>query len=276
MPPSRTSSIASSHRRYEGDIESSDDPHEVESPIEERPQTHANRAMKHELGDVTPRPPLRGFASSEKVLPVPPPLLPSHHSAPSALPSAAASVLSISAPSEPTPTVPVAAPPLPPLPCPLPASVRLLRPAPLYPSTRNCPCGYTHAHRSTIAMILSSSISWTQARSAMSMRSNAGGRTVKTAQNCRRTERGRGRRSSVRGMCLEMFPQRRCRVVARDFRETVTGTSTCRRACEWVGGLALASSTIGSCQGQSAQRSVCASEKCQTNIHWRTGNCTAV
>ena len=110
MPPSRTSSVASSHRRYEGDIESSDDPHEVESPIEERPQTHANRAMKHELGDVTPRPPLRGFASSEKVLPVPPPLLPSHHSAPSALPSAAASVLSISAPSEPTPTVPVAAP----------------------------------------------------------------------------------------------------------------------------------------------------------------------
>src|SRR6266478_4667666 len=88
MPPSRTSSVASSHRRYEGDIESSDDPHEADSPIDERPQTHANRPRKHELGDVTPRPPLRGFASSEKVLPSLAPPLPSYHSAPSALPSA--------------------------------------------------------------------------------------------------------------------------------------------------------------------------------------------
>src|SRR6266403_248634 len=103
MPPSRTNSVASSHRRYEGDIESSDDPHEADSPIDERPQTHANRPRKHELGDVTPRPPLRGFASSEKVLPSLAPPLPSYHSAPSALPSAPLSAPSVLAPSEPFP-----------------------------------------------------------------------------------------------------------------------------------------------------------------------------
>ena len=102
MPPSRTSSVASSHRRYEGDVESSDDLHEADSPIDERPQTHANRTRKHELGDVTPRPPLRGFASSEKVLPSP---LPSYNSATSALPSATWSVPTEPEPSEPTPTV---------------------------------------------------------------------------------------------------------------------------------------------------------------------------
>jgi hypothetical protein len=104
MPPSRTSSVASSHRRYEGDVESSDDPHEVDSPIDERPQTHANRPRKHELGDVTPRPPLRGFGSSETSLAPP---LPSYHSAPSALPSAASSAPSVLAPSEPSPTIAV-------------------------------------------------------------------------------------------------------------------------------------------------------------------------
>ncbi len=51
MPPGRTRSVASSHRKYEGDVKSSDDLYEADSPIEERPQTHANRAMKHELGD---------------------------------------------------------------------------------------------------------------------------------------------------------------------------------------------------------------------------------
>jgi hypothetical protein len=101
MPPSRTNSVASSHRRYEGDIESSDDLHEADSPVDERPQTHANRTRKHELGDVTPRPPLRGFASSEKVLPSLAPPLPSYHSAPSALPSAASSTPSVPAPPEP-------------------------------------------------------------------------------------------------------------------------------------------------------------------------------
>ncbi|KAF8267168.1 hypothetical protein EI94DRAFT_70854 [Lactarius quietus] len=91
MPPSRTSSVASSHRRYEGDVESSDDLHEADSPIDERPKPHANRNKKHELGDVTPRPPLRGFASSEKVLPSSGPSLSSHHSAPAVLPTAASS-----------------------------------------------------------------------------------------------------------------------------------------------------------------------------------------
>ncbi|KAI0278324.1 hypothetical protein BC826DRAFT_658658 [Russula brevipes] len=112
MPPSRTSSVASSHRRYEGDVESSDDLHEADSPVNERPQTHANRSTrKHELGDVTPRPPLRGFASSEKVLPAPAAPLPSHNSAPSVLPTAASSVPAVLvAPSEPTPSVVVAAP----------------------------------------------------------------------------------------------------------------------------------------------------------------------
>jgi len=78
--PCRASSVATLHRRYEGDIESSDDPHDVDSSIEERPQMHANRGMKHELGYITPRPALGGFASSEKVLPVRPPPLPSYHS----------------------------------------------------------------------------------------------------------------------------------------------------------------------------------------------------
>lgn len=105
MPPSRTSSVASSQRRYEGDVESSDDPHEADSPIEEWPLAHANRARKHELGDVTPRPPLRGFASSEKVLPAHPSSLPSHHSAPSVLPSAATSAPPVPASSEPAPTI---------------------------------------------------------------------------------------------------------------------------------------------------------------------------
>ena len=105
LPPSRTSSVASSHRRYEGDVESSDDLHEADSPVDERPQTHANRTRKHELGDVTPRPPLRGFASSEKVLPSPVPPLPSYHSAPSALPSAASSAPTVPAPFEPAPIV---------------------------------------------------------------------------------------------------------------------------------------------------------------------------
>ncbi|KAI9444146.1 Dcp1-like decapping family-domain-containing protein [Lactarius indigo] len=103
MPPSRTSSVASSHRRYEGDVESSDDLHEADSPIDERPKPHANRNRKHELGDVTPRPPLRGFASSEKVLPSAAPTT-SHHSAPAILPTAAST-----APTAPDPP-PAAAP----------------------------------------------------------------------------------------------------------------------------------------------------------------------
>ncbi|KAI9462791.1 Dcp1-like decapping family-domain-containing protein [Lactarius psammicola] len=104
MPPSRTSSVASSHRRYEGDVESSDDLHEADSPIDERPKPHANRNRKHELGDVTPRPPLRGFASSEKVLPSSAPTtLSSHHSSPAVLPTAASSAPTIPVPPDPSP-----------------------------------------------------------------------------------------------------------------------------------------------------------------------------
>ena len=108
-------------------MESSDDPHEADSPVEERLKPHhANRARKHELGDVTPRPPLRGFASSEKVLATPPPPLPSHHSAPSALPIAATSIAPfVPAPSEPAPSVvaPAPAPALAPAPAPVPAPI---------------------------------------------------------------------------------------------------------------------------------------------------------
>jgi hypothetical protein len=78
MPPSRTSSVASSHRRYEGDVKSSNDLHEADSPIDEWPQTHANRTKKHKLGDVTSHPPLRGFTLSKKVLSSLGPSLPSY------------------------------------------------------------------------------------------------------------------------------------------------------------------------------------------------------
>jgi hypothetical protein len=118
MPPSRTSSVASSQRRYEGDVESSDDPPEADSPIEERPLAHANRARKHELGDVTPRPPLRGFASSEKVLPAHPSSFPSHHSAPSVLPTAATSAPPVPASYEPAPTIGLTPPAVPVAPAP--------------------------------------------------------------------------------------------------------------------------------------------------------------
>ncbi|KAI0291021.1 hypothetical protein BC826DRAFT_1106186 [Russula brevipes] len=71
MPPSRTSSVASSHRRYEGDVESSDDLHEADSPVNEsRHRLMTNRSTRsNELGRRHTRPSLRGFASSEKLLP---------------------------------------------------------------------------------------------------------------------------------------------------------------------------------------------------------------
>ena len=65
-------------------------------------------------------------------------------------------------------------------------------------------------------------------------------------------------------------------VVACDLGETLTGTGPFCRACEWVGSLALASPTIGSCQDQSAQCSIRASENPRTIIHWRTGSCIAM
>ena len=61
---------------------SSDDLYVADSLIGERPQVCSNRAMKHELEVVTPHPALGGFGSSEKVLPISPLRLPSHHSPP--------------------------------------------------------------------------------------------------------------------------------------------------------------------------------------------------
>jgi len=106
MPPCRTGSVVSSHCRYKGDIKSSDDLHEA-CLLNERPLMLASRTRQHELGDVMPRPPLRVFASSEKVLPNPAALLPTHHSAPSVLPNAASSV---PAPSGHTPNAVVTVP----------------------------------------------------------------------------------------------------------------------------------------------------------------------
>ncbi|KAI0263109.1 Dcp1-like decapping family-domain-containing protein [Gloeopeniophorella convolvens] len=110
IPPSRTSSVASSHRRYEGDVESSDDQHDTDSPVDGRLHPSAARGRKHELGDVTPRPPLRGFASSEKVLPTP--AMPSLHSAPAILPTAASSMPAVP-PAPPLIAAPASASPAP-------------------------------------------------------------------------------------------------------------------------------------------------------------------
>ena len=92
------------------------------------------------------------------------------------------------------------------------------------------------AHRSTTVMISSSSTLPASARSATSMSSNAGGRTAKKVQSFqKRIGRESGRRSNVRGMCLECHTQCRCQVIARDSAESVTGTGPSRRrACEWV------------------------------------------
>jgi len=86
-------------------VESSDDLHEADSPVEERPQPHGNWARGHEPGDITPRPLLRGFALTEKVLATLPSRLPSHHSAASVLPTAAVSV----PPCVPAPIIPALA-----------------------------------------------------------------------------------------------------------------------------------------------------------------------
>ena len=150
--------VAPSQCRCEGDVESSDGPHEGDSPIEERPQPHADRARRHDLGDVTPCPPLRGFGSSQKVLPTPPPPFQLHHSAPYVLPTLVASVLSsVPAPSETAPMVVTATPfpPPPPL-CLVLASALLLRPVRSFPLMWVHPCGHTHARHSTSATILSS------------------------------------------------------------------------------------------------------------------------
>jgi hypothetical protein len=82
-------------------VESSNDLHEVDLLIDEQPLPRANCNKKHELGNVKPCPSLCRFASSEKVLPTlastPASTLPSIHSVPSVLPTAAVP-LSILAP----------------------------------------------------------------------------------------------------------------------------------------------------------------------------------
>src|SRR5712675_10064 len=61
VPPSRTSSVASSHRRYEGEMT-------ICMRLTRRSRSRTTADVheshgSHELGDMTPRLPLRGFAS---------------------------------------------------------------------------------------------------------------------------------------------------------------------------------------------------------------------
>jgi len=123
-------------------VENGDDPHEADSPIEERLQLGGHRIRSHELGGITPRRPLRGSASSEKVLPTLSPPLPSHHPAPSVPPC-------VQAPSE---TAPIAAAAIyVPLPTPTVPVPRLgTSPTPLSPSVRIRPCGQTLDNRGDV------------------------------------------------------------------------------------------------------------------------------
>jgi len=90
---------------------SSNDPHDADSLVEERPQPRGNWARRHELGDITWRPPLRGFCVVREGACQPTSLLPSHYSAPSVLPTAAVYVPAcVPAPSEPAPIVAAPAP----------------------------------------------------------------------------------------------------------------------------------------------------------------------
>ena len=183
MPPNRTSSVASSQRRYEGDVESSDDPHEAGSLVEERPQPHPNRARRYVLGDVMPRPPLRRFASSEKVLATSSPLtITSLRAVGSAncgcvRPALCTSSFRTGSNRSGACFCACALPH-----CPLLASVSLLRPVPSYLSKRNRPYDHTHAHHLTPS-ISSSSTLLTPAHLASSMRLNAADRTAGTVRN---------------------------------------------------------------------------------------------
>ena len=141
MLPSRTSSVAS-HRRYEGDIENSDDPHDVDSSVEERPQVHANRAMKHELGRHFAAPCVRwvcvvreGASCSPSSLAIPPLFAELRQGL----------FHPYQLPPRPPQSYQLPPPPLP-SPWPLPASAPLLRSARSYPSMRNRLCHHTRAH----------------------------------------------------------------------------------------------------------------------------------
>ncbi|KAI0044785.1 hypothetical protein FA95DRAFT_1574238 [Auriscalpium vulgare] len=118
---SRASSVASSHRRYEGDVESSDnDPDDMSSapghlsvsstaynsdageslPSVNLPNgNHQRSGPHHVLGDVTPRPPARTFASSDSPTTAPPI---AHSSSTSTI--TAASVGTTSSAAAPSPT----------------------------------------------------------------------------------------------------------------------------------------------------------------------------
>src|SRR5712671_973612 len=101
VPPSRTSSVASSHRRYEGGIKNGDDLHEADSPnTNDRRRARVARVARTGGHDTSP-----SAAWIRIVFPKPDAPLPSRHSAPSTLPTVASSVPSVPAPSEPVPNV---------------------------------------------------------------------------------------------------------------------------------------------------------------------------
>jgi hypothetical protein len=164
--------------------------------------------------------------------------LPSHHSAPSVLPTAAGTVPSyVPASSETAPIVVAATPTL--APCLLLASVPLV-PHVLMPFLSSYPHGHAHAHHSTTTAMSSNPALPTLAHSVMLMRSDDGDRMARTARN---TRRGIGRRSATRlkarGMSpKEHHPRSRPGVVARagDFGETgtITATSAVGGACGWA------------------------------------------
>jgi len=229
-------------------VESSDDPHEADSPAEERPQPHANRTRKHDLGDVTPRSPLRGFASSEKVLATPPLPLPSQHSAPSVLPSAAVSVPpSVPAPSELAPIV--AAANAAPAPCPRPRRHRARsshRHLPCASRARALPCGidpvwpYPRAPLDDRDDIVELDFADTSALSDLDAfeRCRLNGRNgAKPSKKDRARQRDEIERSWDAAR-KEHQSQSRPRVVAcaRDLGEALATTGpSCRRRCTRVG-----------------------------------------
>jgi len=141
------------------------------SPVNEKPpQMHASRTRKHELGDVTLRPPLRGFASLEKV-PTPPLSFCLANCGVVCLiyTSSFGTHPKCSATGDSAPTAPA------------PASATRLRPVrPCGSTMRIRHYGHTHGECPwTTAMISSNSTLPTRARSVTSMHSNAGVRMVR-------------------------------------------------------------------------------------------------
>ena len=198
MLPSRTSSVASSHRRYEGDSESSDDPHDVDSSIEERSQMHANRAMKHGLGRHFAAPWVRwvcvvreGASYSPSSLAIPP------------LCAELRQGLShpYQLPPRPPQSYQLPPPPLSLL-LPLQASAPLLRPARSYPSMKNPLWPYPRASLDDSDDIVEFDFADTSALSDI----DAFERRRQNGKNGAKLSKDRGRRSNVRGMCLGMFP----------------------------------------------------------------------